>query len=120
MIQYEWIITSMDCTPSLDGLTNVVSAVHWRYKGTTEDGITSEIYGVTPVGQPNPNNFVDYNNLTFQQVSGWLELIYSQEIPLEEGQTEIKETQLSSMKKIIEDKINLMINPPIITLPLPF
>jgi hypothetical protein len=110
----------MDCTPSLDELTNVVSAVHWRYKGTTEDGITSEIYGLTPVGQPSPDNFVDYTNLTFEQVSGWLETIYSQEIPVEEGQTEIKETQLSSMKKTIEDRINLILNPPVITLPLPF
>jgi hypothetical protein len=110
----------MDCTPSLDGLTDVVSTVHWRYQGTTEDGITSEIYGIISVGQPNPSNFVDYNNLTFQQVSSWLESIYSQEIPLEEGQTEIKKTQLSSMKKIIEDKINLILNPSVITLPLPF
>jgi hypothetical protein len=86
----------MDCTPSLDGLTDVVSTVHWRYKGTTEDGITSEIYGIISVGQPNPSNFVDYNNLTFQQVSSWLESIYSQEIPLEEGQTEIKETQAAA------------------------
>lgn len=119
-MNYEWIISSMDCTPSLDGLTDVVNAVHWRYRATNENGVSAETYGVISVGQPNPVEFTDYQNLTFIQVSGWLETIYSKPIELEEGQTEEKLTQLQEMQNNLIKQIELIETPVNITLPPPF
>lgn len=67
----------MDCLVQDGNLTNIVTNVHWRYKGTQEyEGKTyvAEQYGVTYVGQPNPDDFTLYEELTEEQVVGWLGL----------------------------------------------
>ena len=33
MTEYTWKIEALDCIPSADGQTNVVSTIHWTAKG---------------------------------------------------------------------------------------
>ena len=70
-----WTISKLDCMLSENGLTNVVYAVHWRYKMShTIDSQTYEAvtYSATPIGAPDPASFTTYENLTKEQVVGWV------------------------------------------------
>ena len=102
-ITYEWVISALDCKVQEGELTNVVQQVHWRYKGTNEDGVTAETYGAQSIGDPIPENFTPYPNLTSDIVIAWLEDVMDVE----------------SLQENINNKINLKINPINVTLPLP-
>jgi hypothetical protein len=102
-ITFNWVISTLDCVVSKDGLSNVVETIHWRYKGTNQNGTTSELYGAQLVGDPNPDEFTPYEDLTVVIISQWLESILD----------------IEKMQKNIEDQINQLENPTHITLPLP-
>lgn len=109
MINYTWTISAFDCTPE-----KVVTSIHWRYKGVNENNTSHEIYGVIAVGEPDYENFTDFKNISFEQSSGWIEKIYSQQN--EEQQL----TQLQVMQKCIAEQIELIEKPLSITLQPPF
>lgn len=66
-----WQITKLDVVPSFNNLNNVVLNVHWKLT-LTYQGITDSIEGVYPLDAPIQETFVDYNNLTEQQVLDWI------------------------------------------------
>lgn len=102
-ITYNWTVSALDCAVSESGLTNVVKNVHWRYRGTDENGTTSEIYGSMSTGTPNTGSFIAYDNLDLQVISGWLEA--GLDVP--------------ALQENIVNQINKINNPVTITLPLP-
>ena len=103
MVTYEWTISALDCKVSENGLNNIVTTVHWRFRGEDEEGTTTELIGADSVGDPNPSEFTEYENLTKEVVVGWLEGILD----------------VDSMKEKILNKIELIKNPVEVTLPLP-
>ena len=103
MITYKWIFSAFDCKVD-ENLDKVVTTVHWRYSGTDEDGISSEVYGAQAVGEPNPDAFTPYPDLSKEQVIGWMESV----IDMEE------------MNDNIAKQIELIKNPIQITLPAPW
>jgi hypothetical protein len=72
MITYKWNFPAFDCRVDEDGMQNVVTTVHWRYNGTTENGISAEIYGAQAVGEPNADNFKAFDDLEKQDIIDWL------------------------------------------------
>jgi hypothetical protein len=102
-ITYVWTISALDCAVSLDGLTDVVQTIHWRYRGTNEDGVTAEVYGAQPVGEPNPESFIPYTGLTLEIVSSWLE----------------ETMDMESIQNNIISQIEEIEHPTHVTLPLP-
>lgn len=102
-ITYTWTISALDCRVSEEGMSDVVQTVHWRYRGTNEDGVTYETYSATAVPTPNPDAFIPYPNLDLATVTGWLESI----LDMEEIQANI------------DAQIELIIHPVVVTLPLP-
>ena len=104
MITYKWIFSAFDCRVDEDGMQDVVTTVHWRYNGTTEDGISAEIYGAQAVGTPTPDAFTPYPDLNEEQVIGWME--ETMDVP--------------AMQLNIAEQIELIINPVMVTLPPPF
>jgi len=117
MTTFNWTISSVERAVSLNGLQDVIKVVHWRYRGTNESGVTAETYGMTNVGDPNPEDFTPYDGITESDVIGWLETILGHVPVLEEGE-EVKLSQLDQMKKNIESQIELLVNPVMITGPL--
>lgn len=115
MINYTWKISAFDCTPE-----KIVTAIHWRYIGTDENNLSFETYGVIGIGEPDINNFTDFENLSFKQVTAWIENIYSVVPKLEEGETEYKPTQLQTLQNNISNQIELLKLPKTITLTPPF
>lgn len=114
---FNWTISATDRAVSLDGLSDVIQTIHWRYRGTDQNDITAETYGATSVGAPNPQDFIPYDGVTAADVEGWLEDILNTIPPVEEGQ-EPKISQLQQMKLGIQAQIALIITPTTITGPL--
>ena len=74
-ITYTWSVDSMDTAPSEDGLTDVVKTVHWRANAEEvvgEETYTATVYSSDGVGDPTPDNFVDYADLTEADVLAWV------------------------------------------------
>lgn len=106
-MEFNWVISAMDCKIQEGEMTDVVQTVHWRYNATEiVDGKTyfADIYGATNVGEPTPENFTSYSDLTKDQVVGWLE----------------ETLNVLSMQENLSTQIELQINPIDITLPPPF
>jgi hypothetical protein len=107
MTQFQFVISQLNCAVESEGLPNVINVIHWRYQATQLDGDKTwfaETYGASSVGQPNPQNFVPYEDVTEAEVIGWLEEI----LPVE------------AMQLALENNIALQINPVEVTLPLPW
>lgn len=104
MITYKWEFPAFDCSLDKDGMEKVVTTVHWRYKGTDENDITAEIYGAQAVGEPTPDAFTPYPELSEEQVIGWMERVMD----------------IEEMKTNIANQIDLIANPVTVTLPPPF
>jgi hypothetical protein len=68
--QYSWSFPQLDVIYSEGPYSNVVSAVHWIYQAT--DGTRYETcVGCTPLESPS-GQFVNYNDLTPEIVTGWV------------------------------------------------
>jgi len=117
MTTFTWTISAVERAISLDGLSNVIQVAHWRYRGTDENGVTAETYGATAVGEPNPQDFTPWDEVTAADVEGWLVSIMSVVPEVEEGEEE-KPTQLEQMQENLETQIALLITPTTITGPL--
>ena len=103
---YTWLVDSLDCIPSVDGQTNVVSMIHWRVNAT--DGThNATIYGVQPLTYTAGNPFTPYANLTEATVIGWL-------------QSAMGASQVTAIQASLDNQINNLINPPVITPNLPW
>lgn len=112
-MEYTWTISSLKCKVQEGELTDVVQTIHWRYTATkTIPGVnnkpdtiySAESYGSSNVGSPTLENFTDYNNLTKEQIVGWLENIID----------------VDDMQSRLAEEINSKITPVTITLPPPF
>lgn len=72
MINFKWTISALDCEVSKNGLNNVVQRIHWNLSGINEKSISAEVYGVQILGDPNIENFKDFDSLEKQDVINWL------------------------------------------------
>jgi len=105
-IEYAWQIMQLDCYPQQDDHTDVVFTVHWRRVAT--DGMhTADIYGAQSVTLAPDAPFTPYEDLTFDQVVGWLEDAMGEEVLA---------AQVAALDKQIENQIN----PPVVSPPLPW
>ena len=104
MITYNWTFSGLECKVNQEGLQDVVIMVHWRYKGTDEDGTSFEMYGAQAVGEPNPDAFTPFPDLVESQVIEWMEDVMD----------------IEAMEENIANQINLIKNPIKVTLPAPW
>ena len=110
-IKYEWIVSQMNCQIKEGELTNIVNMVHWRRTAT--QGVEGEIgyyfadvYGALPITNPDPDDFIPYDQLTKADVDGWLD--------------EMTDPTPQELDENLAANIELQINPVEETLPLPF
>jgi hypothetical protein len=104
---YTWIIEQMQCKQQEGELTDVVIKVNWvRKASATKDGIeySVTIPGIQDFTQPDPENFIPYDQLTYEQVCGWLE----------------ESMNMTMIDTPLYNQLNLIVNPPLIVLPLPW
>lgn len=68
-ITYTWEFSVFDTAPSADGLLNVVKTIHWRLNAE-EDNYRATVYGTASLPDPNPDNYVAYEDITKQWAIG--------------------------------------------------
>lgn len=103
-IDYEWIFSQFDTKPSQDGLTDVVSIIHWRLNATDDTGTFASIYGTVTLGTPGPSNFVPYDQITKELTIQWIE----------------ENMDVDSMKANLANQIHLIKNPTVVSMSPPF
>ena len=103
MTNYKWVINARDCVPKEEELTDVVSIVHWT-RFAQEDNIQVSVNGTMTCGQPSETDFTAYPDLTYEQICSWLEAGLN----------------VAEIDANLDSQILNIINPPIVTLPLPF
>lgn len=104
MNTYTWTIVALDCKINENNLQDVVYNVNWRYTASNEDGVSAVNFGAQFVPPPSEEDFIPYDELTKEQVVGWLEA--SMDVPL--------------MNLNLDTQIELIVNPIDVTLPPPF
>lgn len=71
MITHSWTITKVDKVESGD-LTDVIQTVHWLAEVT--DGVhVAHEFGTLELTAPDPDRFIQFNQLTKQDMVDWLE-----------------------------------------------
>jgi len=104
-IIYTWEITAMEVILNQDGLPNVVNNIDWRLIATIDgEKYRAEQWAKQYVSAPDANTFTNYEDLTKEQVIGWLENILD----------------VAQMKEALTYQINLQVNPVTAILPPPF
>jgi len=105
-ITYQWNIQSLDCVPQEDGKTDVVVTASWTVSAT--DGTySSSSYGSQSFAFQSGESFTPYADLTSDQVIGWI-------------QAGMGVDAVTALQEGLDNQIAAQINPPIVTLPLPW
>jgi hypothetical protein len=104
MINYTWEFPGFECKPDENGLENVITNVHWVYRGHDENEISSYIYGSQILGSANPEAFTPFTQISESQVIGWMENIMD----------------IEAMKASIVTQINQIKAPASVTLTAPW
>ena len=93
----------MNCVPQEGNLLDIVQTVHWTREATQGD-IKVSVYGSMACQTPSETDFTAYPDLTYEQVCSWLDA--GLDVP--------------ALDANLDGQIENIINPPVITLPLPF
>lgn len=73
-MQYTWTFGPLKIQMVSGDLTDVVTTVDWC-RTCTDGAYSASNYGQIACAPPNPAEFVDFNDLTAQQVQAWVENI---------------------------------------------
>ena len=103
----KWIINELYCVPKDGNLENFVVLCKWKRESKeliNDKEYIANIFGETEFSEKETTNFIPYNELTYEIICEWLE----NSIDVEYLNTEL------------DKQIENLVNPPIISLPLPF
>ena len=71
MTTYNWQIVSMPSYAQIDGQSDVVFEINWTCNAV-EDSYSANSFGTVPVQYTAGSPFTPYNQLTQEQVWGWI------------------------------------------------
>jgi len=94
---YKWKINALDAKIHENDLDNVIYTVHWSFIGQddSEEPVSASSIGTLGVQYTEENPFIPYEDLTKEDVVGWLE----------DG------LDVDSMKENLDNQIELKKNP---------
>lgn len=108
MITYTWDFPSLEVNLVAGQLNKVVTTVHWTL--TAVDGEHSAyVYGSLGVPEPTPEEFVEYENLTRDQVESWVVATMEQE---EEGRVQSLKDNLAAQIETLKAPKTATLNAP--------
>ena len=105
-INYNWTINPLEAYPTQAGETDVVFIAHWQLHATTGSYVASSI-GTQALTYEAGTPFTPFNDLTLEQVTGWVETAMGVE-------------NLTQLKAGLATRIENQINPPTVTLQSPW
>ena len=100
---YKLLINGVEAYVSKDSQTNVIYDVHYTYFGIDENGNSAQENGTYRLGDPDPENFIAFDDLKQADVIGWIE----------------NDLPISSFQKKIDAKLQEMSNPTSVNLYIP-
>jgi hypothetical protein len=109
---YIWAFPHLEVKPSADGLSNVVSVVHWRLIAS-DDGYSAEAYGSVSLSDPDPDTFTAFDDLTKADVQAWAESALN-------AQSEGEVSAVDQIKASLAEQIARAKAPPVVTMPAPW
>lgn len=71
-MSFTWKVAALDYAVSEDGLSNVVTTVHWTCSKEDENGNTGSSYGTHGLPKPDPSNFTAWDDLDESTVLSWM------------------------------------------------
>lgn len=101
-----WTVAQLDCYPEYEGHEDVVFTAHWRMDGTDGEH-TAGVYGSVGLTLDPEAPFTPYADLTEAQVIGWV-------------QEALGEEQVTGYEANVAAQIDALVNPPVVTPPLPW
>jgi hypothetical protein len=105
-ISYNWTVSALDCYPEYEGHKDVVFTAHWRLDGTDGE-YTAGVYGTVGLTLDPEAPYTPFADLTEAQVIGWVK-------------DALGEEQVSSYEENVANQIAALVNPPVVTPPLPW
>jgi hypothetical protein len=99
-----WLIERLIVKPAEGSLTDVVVTADWRCNGS-QDNYSGTCYGSTSFAPPSGSGFTPYEDLTEQQVLDWC---YANGV------------DQAAIEANVTAQIEAQINPPVVSLPLPW
>lgn len=70
MVAYNWVITALNCLPSVDGKQDYVVTAHYSCNGVDGE-YSGSVYNTCSFPVVEGSSFVPYNQLTQDMVLGW-------------------------------------------------
>ena len=107
MTEYKWVINALNCVPKKEQMIDVVSIIHWSRIANTflgDEPLEVSVYGTMSCPSPSETDFTAYPDLTYDQICSWLD----------------SGLNVAELDANLDSQIANIINPPIVTLPLPF
>lgn len=78
-ITYKWSVNQVECYPTHEGQTNVVTKITWALRGVDENGVGSSRGGISSVTYEAGAPFTPFNELTEAKVLEWVKPMVSAE-----------------------------------------
>ncbi len=99
MPTYTWSIKAMSVMPVLEGETDVVVSAQWDILGE-DQGYSYNLAGWEQFTLPETKDFVPYDQLTQEQVIGWVK-------------NTMGENQVANLEAAVDGSLKAMMSPPI-------
>ena len=103
---YTWEFNPLECYPTEYGETDVVFTAHWQYYAATGSYSTVTI-GTQALTYEAGSPFTPFNELTKEQVQGWVETAMGHE-------------QITAYQELLQQQLQNIITPPSVTLGSPW
>lgn len=71
-MSHTWKVAALEYAVLQDGLSNVVTTVHWICSKEDEDGNSGYAYGTQVLPELDPNNFVAWDDIDESTVLSWM------------------------------------------------
>ncbi|NBW22595.1 MAG: hypothetical protein EBR82_83080 [Caulobacteraceae bacterium] len=104
MTNFNWLISFMSAYPQAEGEADVVFQVNWCCSARDADGFSATANGTVPVTYTAGAPFTPYDQLTQEQVWGWIN-------------PSIDRPEIEANLQVMIDEQK---NPPVVTPPLPW
>ena len=107
-VTYNWVVEQMSCYPEVDGKQDVVFSVAWRLFGTEVVGevtYTATVYGTVGINTADLETFTPYDELTQEQVVGWVQDAL--------GAEQVAEYETNVANQIANQVTPKVVNPPL-------
>jgi hypothetical protein len=94
-LEYKWTINNIKCYSNYNGLNNIVKNVAWTFTCTdTDTNKTASVSSNSEFSNPETENFIQYSDLTINNVISWIKTQFSVDNLKQELQNELSRIAL--------------------------